>query len=506
MAVVQISRIQHRRGTYSDLPQLAAGELGWAIDEQRLFIGNGPVSEGAPAVGNTEILTSGANLFELLTDYTYRGNTATPVTTGAGGAKIKRTFQQKFDDWASVKDFGAVGNGTTDDTAAIQRAIQNLVTSDATADARRTLYFPAGTYKVTGAEIKIYPFTTILGDGADQTIIKQTDASQDYVARTVDSGGNTGANIGSGSNTVPQHIDITGVSFESSGSNSGLLLDRAKHVRITDCQFKSTWAQGDAVGSGYRGVDAESGGIHVTKHVTFDHCTFTGIQYAFSTDYDVESVNFQNCYFDILYKGIKLGQSTDGSTAGQANGPRFVRVIGSQFDNIDLQAVHIYDNGSPKGNTFAFNSFKDIGTANDGTSDVAVLNIAHPDNFVINNHFTRTDQGTQSAIQGTAIHQKALSKATLNDNTSTFTTTGIDVDFANEYGVNIKYLIIRGSARRNGTLSVAGTSTGTDFVDNFVENSACGVTLFVTTGGVVQYKTTSTGDAATFKYSIESIV
>ena len=68
MAVVQISRIQHRRGKYADVPQLAAGELGWAVDEQRLFIGNGPVSEGAPKVGNTEILTSGTNLFDLLDD------------------------------------------------------------------------------------------------------------------------------------------------------------------------------------------------------------------------------------------------------------------------------------------------------------------------------------------------------------------------------------------------------------------------------------------------------
>ena len=206
------------------------------------------------------------------------------------------------------------------------------------------------------------------------------------------------------------------------------------------------------------------------------------------------------------YKGIKLGQSTDGSTAGQANGPRFVRVIGSQFDNIDLEAVHIYDNGSPKGNTFAFNSFKDVGTANDGSADVAVLNIAHPDNFVINNHFTRSDQGTQSAVQGTAIHQKALASSTLTDNTSAFASTGIDVDLANEYAVNVKYLIVRGSARRHGTLEIAGTSTSVDFVDNFVENSACGVTLFVTTGGIVQYKTTSTGDNATFKYSIESLV
>ena len=177
------------------MPQLAAGELGFAIDEQRLFIGNGPVTEGAPKVGNTEILTSGSNLFDLLTDYTYRGNTTTPVNTGAGGTKIKRTFQQKFDDMASVKDFGAVGNGTTDDTAAVNRAIQNLLTSDLTADARRTIYFPAGTYKITGDVVKLYPYLTLVGDGADQTIIKQTDNSQDYVARTVDSLGNTGSNI-----------------------------------------------------------------------------------------------------------------------------------------------------------------------------------------------------------------------------------------------------------------------------------------------------------------------
>ena len=50
MAVVQISRIQHRRGLATDLPQLAAGELGWSIDDQKLYIGNGKVSDGAPAV------------------------------------------------------------------------------------------------------------------------------------------------------------------------------------------------------------------------------------------------------------------------------------------------------------------------------------------------------------------------------------------------------------------------------------------------------------------------
>ena len=65
MAVVQISRIQIRRGrknSGSGIPQLAGGELGWAVDSQELYIGNGSVSEGSPAVGNTKVLTENDNL------------------------------------------------------------------------------------------------------------------------------------------------------------------------------------------------------------------------------------------------------------------------------------------------------------------------------------------------------------------------------------------------------------------------------------------------------------
>lgn len=58
MAVTQISKIQVRRGRQENLPQLAAGELGWAIDTQQLYIGNGTFAEGAPSEGNTEILTA----------------------------------------------------------------------------------------------------------------------------------------------------------------------------------------------------------------------------------------------------------------------------------------------------------------------------------------------------------------------------------------------------------------------------------------------------------------
>jgi hypothetical protein len=60
MAIIQISKIQHRTGANVDLPQLSEGELGFATDEQRLYIGNDPILH-PPADGSTttqtEILT-----------------------------------------------------------------------------------------------------------------------------------------------------------------------------------------------------------------------------------------------------------------------------------------------------------------------------------------------------------------------------------------------------------------------------------------------------------------
>jgi hypothetical protein len=62
VAIVQISRITNRKGLQENLPQLAGAELGWSIDTRRLFIGNGTLQEGAPEIGNTEILTEFSEL------------------------------------------------------------------------------------------------------------------------------------------------------------------------------------------------------------------------------------------------------------------------------------------------------------------------------------------------------------------------------------------------------------------------------------------------------------
>lgn len=59
MAVIQIAKIQVRRGLQEDLPNLDAGEFGWSTDTLRLFIGNGSTGDPdyAPVPGNTEVLT-----------------------------------------------------------------------------------------------------------------------------------------------------------------------------------------------------------------------------------------------------------------------------------------------------------------------------------------------------------------------------------------------------------------------------------------------------------------
>lgn len=70
----------------------------------------------------------------------FRQSNASGFLTGAVG----RTVNSKFQETISVKDFGAIGDGITDDTAAVQAAV------DAVSVTGGCVYFPAGTYLLTG--------------------------------------------------------------------------------------------------------------------------------------------------------------------------------------------------------------------------------------------------------------------------------------------------------------------------------------------------------------------
>jgi len=65
MAIVQISKIQHRTGANIDLPQLDIGEVGFATDTKQLFIGNDPLIDPPQGLEPTvtEIFTNSANCY-----------------------------------------------------------------------------------------------------------------------------------------------------------------------------------------------------------------------------------------------------------------------------------------------------------------------------------------------------------------------------------------------------------------------------------------------------------
>ena len=71
-------------------------------------------------------------------------NAADVVYDPAGTGAVATTVQTKLREWVSVKDFGAVGDGVTDDTAAIQNADAYCTASG------KTLYF-SGTFLVSSA-------------------------------------------------------------------------------------------------------------------------------------------------------------------------------------------------------------------------------------------------------------------------------------------------------------------------------------------------------------------
>ena len=75
---------------------------------------------------------------------TLNGSNATAITYNQGGTGAQdRNVAQKLQEFVSVKDFGAVGDGVTDDTAAVKAAMQYASSVSA------VLHWPSATYLIT---------------------------------------------------------------------------------------------------------------------------------------------------------------------------------------------------------------------------------------------------------------------------------------------------------------------------------------------------------------------
>jgi len=152
-----------------------------------------PITLGSTtvALGQTVTTITGLNLVNVsITGGTTNIN-ASQISYIQGSANsVTTTVQAKLSQILSVKDFGAVGDGVTNDTVAIQNAIAAANGS--------TVYFPDGTYMVSKLGTQ---GTWIVGQSRSNTIIKcNTNAgSTTYLLdQTLNRDGTTTNTIGGG--------------------------------------------------------------------------------------------------------------------------------------------------------------------------------------------------------------------------------------------------------------------------------------------------------------------
>jgi hypothetical protein len=514
MAIIQISKIQHRRGVSTDLPQLASAELGWSIDTRQLYIGNGTIEEGAPSLGNTEILTEHSDILSAVQTYTLKGDAGGyRIRTGStSAAPITRTLQAKLDDIIDVRDFGATGDGVTDDTAAINRALYEVYCrAPNNTLSRRSLYFPAGTYIITGGVVKVPTYANLIGDGSSKTYIVQTDGTQDCVLKTADSSQNIDSNLGSGGSALPSNISLLGFTLYNTSAKPVAILTTASLIKFADVVFQGGQTNPASAGTISSVVlnSLSSPSVLPTSIIDFSQCGFVNCTYGLSVDdSNISDINFSSCVFVNLYQAIKLGELTALDPK-----PTGFRISNSLFDKIYSSAISTYS--ATTGIYSINNRFKDVGNSFLGVENPSYPVIHYRDDecYSIGDQFDRPDTdildypliergtttgGPRGLNQGRQTIGSGVTVVLSND------TTGAIAQFT-ALNSQIEYTITRGTSYRNGVIKVMSNLSTVYYDDEYVGDD-CSTTLAVTTDGLKQsfnFVTDNTGPDATMLYSIK---
>lgn len=510
MAIVQISQITNRLGLNIDLPQLAGGELGWSTDTRELYIGNGTLAEGAPVIGNTEILTEFSDILNLAASYTYKGTAAgyTVQTGPTSGTPVTLSLQNWLDQFASVLDFGAKGDGLTDDTAAINRALNQLYCIQANPQIRRSLFFPAGVYIISGT-INIPPYATLYGEGPDNSIIQMVASGSVvdtvYVAQTADSLQQTGANIGNGGATPPTDINIINMALQSLDSTIGIFLAQS----VTNSQFRSVGFYGAGTTGTLTSSTADTSCVLLasqmvtTTDILLDGCRFSGTTYGINTNDITKGITVTNSNFNILYQGVALGT---GIVIG--DGPTGTRISTNVFDNIYSFGIAI---GAVSLNVSGYNIFYDVANHFLGTSSPqqSVISIIGDNNASVGDMFERSDAfaaqyprislGTSVSIATTNGSQIQLGSKTVQSGLTTSLTantigTVCTIDTSTDIlSFKIDYSIVQSATLfRTGTILVASASSSTVGNVNGAIGNGSVATLSFTSGSSVTFPIGST--------------
>ena len=465
MAIQTIARLQNRRGLYADLPtSLAEGEFGWCLDTRQLFIGN---SNGYGA--NTEVLTAYSHNDELITTiYSANGINLSSA--------ISRTLHAKLDDIASIKDFGAIGDGVTDDAPAINAAISELLKGyPASNNTAVSIFFPAGTYLINST-LLLYPYLSIIGDGNNgTTILAAPGTSMQYMLETVDSLGQTGANIGLNGAVLPTKVHIRDISINTNSQQiSAVHSTRYTHIRYERVNVRGGWVSGNPAGTDSAFTCSSIGNAIFTHDLQLVDCDIQGFTNAVLMNDPVAYTTLSRCTLHQLYRGIVAGLTP------AYNGPEYTTITQTKFYSISNYGIYVGDASSNPGVTSIGNTFKSVGTPTSVKSiywgTASVLNGSMGDVFstapgVIDNGATNiivdAQQTNLTGVSGTSGYSgySGVFNSSSNASSATVIATGSTVarTLANRFAdvVNVKdYGAIGDGVTDDTAAFVAAAATG----------------------------------------------
>lgn len=325
MAVVQISKIQVRRGQKNSgigVPQLSSAEFAWAVDTQELFIGNGSVAEGAPYVGNTKILTEHDNILELASSYRFTGENSEIVTS------ISRPLQSKLDEYVSILDFGAVPDGSTDCVQAFENAFDDLF-QNSNGDFKKALFVPNGIY-LFNSDLRIPSTAIIVGENQHKSIL---DLGPNNILFITEDG------LGIGdftSGNRPEYISVSNLTVQR--TTGQVVLSGIKDTVFKSVRFLGEYELGDSVGAistRPASVSWENDllGIRV-DNIRFDGCVFEYTPLAVKCvqrDIFDTRVDFDNCKFFVCETAIYVDGTQRQGTIWKINDCRFEQIYNHAF-------------------------------------------------------------------------------------------------------------------------------------------------------------------------------
>lgn len=193
---------------------------------------------------------------------------------------VARSAQDKMRDTVSVKDFGAVGDGSTDDTSAIQATINAVGAAGG-----GTVYFPAGTYKISSKLTVANNGVYLVGAGRRGTTLSPTAMSTDHILfDTVSNGG------------------LSHLAIIPSGAQTG----STASVRVLNCN-RVVLDSFLIFGNCQTGVVCDGGAIQFLTTISnfqIDSCAFSGIQVGNGANFAQDTTIFEgvvaNCSVGIL--------------------------------------------------------------------------------------------------------------------------------------------------------------------------------------------------------------